>query len=98
MKWHRDLVHGFAVELHWSYAATNEGARFHCSAQTDNGNMIAIIDFEFSSELGRHFCERLRLQFSEMTQETRHSAGGVMLGEPVSCKNKRKSRIARRRE
>src|SRR5438132_12050654 len=28
-----------------------------------------------------------------MTEETRHTSGGMMLGQPVSGKNKRKSRV-----
>src|SRR6266403_4924841 len=33
-----------------------------------------------------------------MTEKARHTSGGMMLGQPVSCKNERKSRIAGRRE
>src|SRR4029453_265138 len=33
-----------------------------------------------------------------MTQKARHASSGMMLGQPVSCKNKWKSRITRRRE
>src|SRR5262245_30368323 len=33
-----------------------------------------------------------------MTQKTRHAPGGMVLGQPVGCKNKRKSRITRWRE
>src|SRR5262245_11298424 len=33
-----------------------------------------------------------------MTQKARHTSGGMMLGQPVSCKNKRKPRVSWRRE
>ena len=33
-----------------------------------------------------------------MTEKARHASRGMMLGQPVSCKNKWKSRITRRRE
>src|SRR5438132_13970293 len=33
-----------------------------------------------------------------MTEKARHASGGMMLGQPISCKNKRESRIAWRRE
>src|SRR5438132_4356256 len=33
-----------------------------------------------------------------MTEKARHTSGGMMLGQPVSCKNKRKSRVSRGRE
>src|SRR5581483_11525096 len=33
-----------------------------------------------------------------MTEKARHAAGSMMLGDPVGCKNKRKSRVTWRRE
>src|SRR6266550_2474329 len=33
-----------------------------------------------------------------MTEKARHTSGSMMLGQPVSCKNKRKSRVTRGRE
>ena len=67
MKRHRNLVHRFAVESHRPHPAANECARLDCAAQTDNANVIAIVDLEFGRELRRHFGEQLRLQFREMT-------------------------------
>src|SRR5437879_5465378 len=98
MKRHRDLMHGFAVELNRPDASANESARFDRAAQTDDRNVIAIVDLEFARELGRNFSEQFRLQLREMTEKARHTSGGMMLGQPVSCKNKRKSRVARRRK
>ena len=91
-------MHCFAIQFHWPDAATDESARFNRAAQTHEANVIAIVDLEFSCELGRHFDKHLRLQFGKMTQETCHPAGGVMLGQPVCCENVRKVRITRRRE
>src|SRR4029453_17195590 len=98
MKRHRNLVHSFAIELNRSRASANECARFDRSAQTNNRNVIAIADLEFACELGRDFREQFRLQLRKMTQKARHTSGGMMLGQPVSGKNKRKSRLTRRRE
>src|SRR5438309_6693831 len=33
-----------------------------------------------------------------MTEESRHTAGGMMLGQPIGCKNKGESRVTRWRE
>src|ERR1700736_259878 len=44
MKRHRNLMHSFSVEMHRTHTATNERARFDCSAQTDDRNEIAVVD------------------------------------------------------
>ena len=98
MKRHRDLMHGFSVQLHRPHPSTNECARFDRAAQAHNRNVIAIVDLEFGRQLGRHFREQFRLQFGEVTEKTRHPAGGMMLGQAISREDKWKSRIARRRE
>src|ERR1700757_4184585 len=98
MKRHRDLMHGFAVQLYRSHASANKCTRFDRAAQTNDRNVIAVVDLEFACELERDFREQLRLQLREMTQKARHASGGMVLGQPVSGKNKRKSRIPRRRE
>ena len=69
MKRHRDLMHGFAIELYRSHTSANERARFDRAAQTDNRNVIAIDDLEFARELGRHFRKQLRLQLRKMTKK-----------------------------
>src|ERR1700730_18449838 len=61
MKRHRDLVHRLSVELHRPHAAANECARFDRAAQTDDRNVIAVLDLQFARELGRDFGEKLRL-------------------------------------
>src|SRR5438445_7554784 len=33
-----------------------------------------------------------------MTEKARHATGGMVLGQPIGCKNKRKSRVTRWRE
>src|SRR4029453_10716575 len=78
-----------------THTSANEGTRFDRAAQTDDRNVIAIVDLEFARELGRHFREQFRLQLRKMTEKARHASGGMMLGQSISCKNKRKSRITR---
>src|SRR5436305_13127344 len=98
MKWNCDLMHSFSVQIHRSNAAANERTRLNCPAQAHNADVIAILDLEFVRELRRHFDEDLRLQFGKMAQETRHSAAGMMLGQPISGENVRKARIGWRCE
>ena len=73
-------MHGFAVELHRTHTSANEGTCFDRAAQTDDRNVIAIVDLEFARQLGRHFREQLRLQLRKMTEKARHTSGGMMLG------------------
>src|SRR5947208_4616446 len=98
MKRNRDLMDGFAVQVHRPDAAAHERARFNRATQAYNANVIAIFDLERTRKLRRDFDKHLRLQLGKMTQETRHPAAGMVFGEPISSKNKWKTRIARRRK
>src|SRR2546430_9458576 len=98
MKRNRDLMDGSAIKAHGPDAAAHERARFNRATQTHNANVIAIFDLERTRKLRRDFDKHLRLQLGKMTQETRHPAAGMVFGEPISSKNKWKTRIARRRK
>src|SRR6266446_7923106 len=60
--------------------------------------MVAVADLQLDGKLGGNFGEQLRLQLREMTEKARHATGGMVLGQPIGCKNKRKSRVTRWRE
>src|SRR5438094_1502714 len=98
MKRNRDLMDGFAIQVHRPDAAAHERARFNRATQAHNANVIAIFDLERTRKLRRDFDKHLRLQFGKMTEETRHAAAGMVFGEPIGRKNKWKTGIARRRE
>ena len=44
-------------------SATDERPRFYGRAQSDNTNLVAIVDLELGRQLGRNFRKHLRLQF-----------------------------------
>src|SRR2546421_2736807 len=92
MKWQGNLMDSSSIDLKRSSPATNERARFNRATQRNDANIIGIPNLELSGQLRRNLGEHFRLQFREMTQETRHSAGGMMLRQPVSSKNIRKPR------
>src|SRR6266480_147014 len=78
--------------------ATNERTRFNRRAQTDDTNVIAVLDLKRARELRRDLSKHLRLQFREMTKKTRHAAGRVVFSQAVGRQNVGKSRVTRRRE
>src|SRR5262249_45113642 len=93
-----DLVQCFPIELQWPNTTTHKCARFNSCAQGNNANVIAIIDLQLASELGRNLSEHLRLQFSKMTEKTRHAARRMMFGQSICGQDEWKSGISRRRE
>src|SRR5215471_12254202 len=95
---HRNLVQCFPVEPQWPNPAANKRAYFNRRAQSDDANIIAILDLELARKLGRNLSKHLRLQFRQMTQETRHAASGMVFGQAVGRENIRKSWVTRRRE
>src|SRR4030095_5086302 len=80
---HRNLVQCFPVELQWPNPPTNKCKYFNRRAQSHDANIITILDVEFARELGRNLRKHLRLQFRQMTQETRHAASGMVFGQTV---------------
>src|SRR5207237_7110823 len=96
MKWQGNLMDSFSIDLKRSSPTTNERTHFNRATQRNDANIIRIPDLEFSGQLRRNLREHFRLQFREMAQETRHPAGGMMLGQPISCHYIGKPRIAGR--
>ena len=76
---------GLSVKMHRPNTTTNERPRFDRAPQTNDRNVIAIVDLKFARKLGRHFREQFRLQLCEMTEEARHAASGMMLGQSIGC-------------
>src|SRR5438067_2185669 len=62
------------------------------------GALNAFADHRLDGKVEGHFGEQLRLQLREVTEKARHTSVSMMLGQPVGCKNKRKSRVSWRRE
>ena len=98
MKWNCDLMHGFSIQVHRPMRRLTRARASIAPAQAHDANVIAIVDFELARELGRNFDKHLRLQFGKMAEKTRHPAAGMVLGQPISGENIRKTRIAWRRE
>src|ERR1051325_8809951 len=96
MKRGRDLVNSSSVQIHRTDAPANECARLDCAAQTNEANMIGILDSEFVCQLRGNLDEHLRLELGEMAQVTTHPAGGMMFGQAIGGEHVREARIARR--
>src|SRR5205814_10271098 len=73
--------------------SANERARFDRTTQGHDTNKIAVLDLQLRGQLRRNFREHFRLQFRQVWQEARHTAGGMMLGQPIRRENIRKPRI-----
>ena len=84
MKWDRDLVGSFSIQLQWPDAATDQSARFDPTTETNDTNVIAILDPKLRRKLGRQLDKHLRLQLRKMTEEATHAPGGMMFGQAIS--------------
>ena len=69
MKRHGNLMDYLSVKMHRPNTTTNERPRFDRAPQTDDRNVIAIVDLKFARKLRRHFREQFRLQLCKMTEE-----------------------------
>src|SRR5438552_18440135 len=95
MKWQSNLMDSLSIDLKRSSPATNESARFNRAAQRNDANIIGIPNLELSGQLRRNLGKHFRLQFRQVWQEARHTAGGMMLGQPIGRENIGEPRIAR---